>query len=57
MLVSMKLTSREQQIVALLRRDPLIASAAIAAVEGPNKSLTAVTYVGPAGLEPTTPAV
>jgi pseudouridine kinase len=30
MLVSMKLTTREQQIVALLRRDPMIASAAIA---------------------------
>ena len=33
------------------------ASLAIAAAEGPNKSLTAVIYVGPAGLEPTTTAV
>lgn len=38
MLVSMRLTEREQQIVALLRRDPLIGSAAIAEQLGTTRA-------------------
>ena len=38
MLTSMSLTDREQEIVALLRRDPLIGSEAIAAALGTTRA-------------------